>query len=87
MIKEGYEKAVNILLKLGKHQIYSFHKSELEQYLSEDENGVLNNFLSKMIKIGILNHAGIKNSGEYEFGNILYFTYFMIKANEGDVLT
>ena len=83
----GSKHYLNILLKLGKHQIYSFHKSELGQYLSEDENDVLNNFLSKMIKIGILNYAGIKNSEEYEFGNILYFTYFMIKANEGDVLT
>ena len=28
---------LNILLKLGKHQIYSFQKNELEQYLSEEE--------------------------------------------------
>lgn len=78
---------LNILLKLGKHQIYGFQKSELEPILSEEENNVLSNFLSKMIKIGILNSTGVKNSGEYEFSNILYFTYFMIKANEGDVLT
>ncbi|MBQ7928528.1 MAG: hypothetical protein IJ287_07320 [Methanobrevibacter sp.] len=73
-------------MKLGKHQIYSFQKSELEEYLSDDEKGVLSN-LAKMIKIGILNSVGVKNSGEYEFSNILYFTYFMIKANEGEVLT
>ena len=78
---------LNILLKLGKHQFYSFQKSELEKYLSDDEKGVLSNFLAKMIKIGILNSKGVKNSGEYEFSNILYFTYFMIKANEGEVLT
>lgn len=77
---------LNILLKLGKHQIYAFQKSELEQYLSDEEKNVLSNFLSKMTKIGILNSIGVKNSGEYEFSNILYFTYFMIKANEGDVL-
>ena len=34
-----------------------------------------------------LNSVGVKNSGEYEFSNILYFTYFMIKANEGDILS
>ena len=55
--------------------------------MSDDEKGVLSNFLAKMIKIGILNSVGVKNSGEYEFSNILYFTYFMIKANEGEVLT
>ena len=81
------EQYINILLKLGKHQIYSFHKSELEQYLSDDENVVLSNFLAEMIRIGILNSIGVKNSGVYEFSNILYFTYFMIKANEGDALT
>ena len=54
--------------------------------MSDDEKGVLSN-LAKMIKIGILNSVGVKNSGEYEFSNILYFTYFMIKANEGEVLT
>ncbi len=40
-----------------------------------------------MIKIGILNQTGLKGRAKYEFSNILYFTYFMIKANEGDVLT
>ncbi|WP_292804798.1 hypothetical protein [Methanobrevibacter sp.] len=39
-----------------------------------------------MTDIGILNPIGIQNSGEYEFSNILYFTYFMIKANEGSIL-
>ena len=78
---------INILLKLGKHQIYSFQKSELEKYLSDDEKGVLSNFLAKMIKIGILNSICVKNSAKYEFRNILYFTYFIIKANEGEVLT
>ena len=83
----GSKHYLNILLKLGKHQIYSFQKSKLEQYLSDEEYGVLSNFLAKMVKIGIFNSIGVKNSGEYEFSNILYFTYFMIKANEGDVLT
>ena len=78
---------LNILMKLGKHQIYKFQKSELGSILTDEENNVLSNFLAKMIKIGILTPAGLKNSGEYEFSNILYFTYFMIKANEGDVLT
>lgn len=77
---------LNILLKLGKHQIYGFQESELKPILSDEQNDVLSNFLEKMIKIGILNPTGVKNSGEYEFSNILYFTYFMIKANEGDVL-
>lgn len=77
---------LNILLKLGKHRIYHFQKSELEQYLSTDESDVLSSFLSKMLKIGILNSVGVKNSGEYEFSNILYFTYFMIKSNEGNIL-
>ena len=56
---------LNILLKLGKHQIYGFQKSELEPILSGEESSVLSDFLSKMIKIGILNpywcekHGGI----------------------------
>ena len=83
----GSEHYLNILLKLGKNQIYSFKKSELESYLSDDEKFVLSNFLAKMIEIGILNSTDVKNSNEYEFSNILYFTYFMIKANEGDILT
>ena len=82
----GSKHYMNILLKLGKHQIYAFHKSELENILFDEESSVLGNFLAEMTKIGILNSAGVKNSGEYEFSNILYFTYFMIKANEDDVL-
>ena len=78
---------LNILLKLGKHQIYQFQKSELEPFLSDDENDVLSNFLVKMVDIGIFNSIGAENSEEYEFSNILYFTYFTIKANEGDFLT
>ena len=83
----GSKHYLNILLKLGKNQIYSFKKSELESYLFDDEKFVLSNFLAKMIEIGILNSTDVKNSNEYEFSNILYFTYFMIKANEGDILT
>ena len=83
----GSKHYLNILLKLGRHQIYIFQKSELDSYLSDDEKGVLSNFLAKMVKIGILNSVGVKNSGEYEFSNILYFTYFMIKASEDEVLT
>ena len=82
----GSKHYLNILLKLGKHQIYSFQKKELENYLSENEINVLSDFLTKMLSIGILNSIGVQNSGEYEFSNILYFTYFMIKANEGDIL-
>ena len=71
---------LNILLKLGKNQIYSFKKSELEYYLSYDEKNVLNEFLAEMIEIGILNSTGMKNSIEYKFSNIVYLSYFMIKA-------
>ncbi len=45
----GSKRYLNILLKLGKHPIYGFQKSELESILSDEENNVLSNFLVKIM--------------------------------------
>ena len=71
----------DILLKLGKNKLMEFKKSELEDILSEEENKILENFLSRMKELNIIEHLGKEIKEEYTFTNRLYFVYFLILAN------
>ena len=71
----------NILLKLGKYKLIEFEKSELIELLSENENKVLDSFLTQMKELNILEHVGRKIHEKYTFTNRLYFVYFLIMAN------
>ena len=79
----GCKHYLNILLKVGKHQMYRFTESELEEILSDEENDVLNTFLAKMTQTDILIFDGAKNAYRYRFSNIIYYAYFVIKATLG----
>ncbi|MBR6024924.1 MAG: hypothetical protein IK044_08250 [Methanobrevibacter sp.] len=74
-----------ILYKLGKNEKMEFTKSEVKEFLSSDENRVFDDFLKRMRDLEIIESIGKENSGEYSFVNRLYFVYFLIIANLGDV--
>ena len=75
---ESYDK---ILLKLGKNKLLTFEKNQIEKIFSKNENKILNEFLSQMKTLNILEHVGKKINEKYTFTNRLYFVYFLIKAN------
>ena len=79
---ENYEP---ILMKLANKNANVFKKSEFKKHLSNSEKNVFSDFLSRMVELGILNSIGRKNSGEYEFNNKLYYTYFLIKSLENEL--
>lgn len=70
-----------ILEFLAGNKMNTFKRSDVKDSLHISDN-VLSNFLSKMVKLGILESTGHKHSGTYEFNNNLYYTYFWIKSFE-----
>ena len=56
-----------------------FQRTELLARLTEDENRVLNNFLRRMRKLGVLERDPEVRGG-YRFPNTLYSLYFMMEA-------
>ena len=66
---------------LAGNKMNTFKRSDVKDAMSISDN-VLSNFLSKMVKLGILESTGHKHSGTYEFNNNLYYTYFWIKSFE-----
>ena len=70
-----------ILEILAGNKMNTFKRSDVKDAMSISDN-VLSNFLSKMVKLGILESTGHKHSGTYEFNNNLYYTYFWIKSFE-----
>lgn len=46
-----------ILLKLGENEKFNFNVSELSNFLNDNEKNILNEFLDKMISIGILENV------------------------------
>lgn len=79
---EHYE---DILIKLGKHGLMEFQKSEVSAILNDSEKKVLNRFLQRVKELNIIESIGRENSGKYAFVNRLYFAYFLIRSiNEND---
>ncbi len=70
-----------ILEFLAGNNMNTFKRSDVKDSLDISDN-VLLNFLSKMVKLGIIESTGHKHSGTYEFNNNLYYTYFWIKSFE-----
>jgi len=67
----------NILMKLGKHKMLKFNKDELKELLNETEKNILDDFTEKMLRLNIIE---THDENEYEFVNIIYFTYFLITS-------
>ena len=76
---------MGILCKLGENAKMEFTKSEVKEFLSSDELRVFDDFLKRMRDLDIIESIGKENSGEYAFVNRLYFVYFLIIANLGDI--
>lgn len=75
---------IDIFVKLGKERLMTFRKSQVKEFLSPDENRVLNDFLKRAKELGIIESIGRENSGEYAFVNRLYFIYFMMLSARDD---
>ena len=74
----------NILLKLGKNKLINFNRNQLEEISNETELNVLDDFIDKMLNLNIIESVD-DDCEEYEFKNILYFTYFLIISTFEDV--
>lgn len=75
------ENYIPMLEILAKNKLKSFKRSQLNK-LAKLTKSVLDNFLSRMVELGILEQTGQKNSGMYRFSNTLYYIYFVIKNLE-----
>lgn len=58
----------------------TFGRSDLRSRLSLDENKVLDNFLAKMKKLGVIKSDPNKGPGAYRFSNSLHYLYFWLEA-------
>jgi len=60
--------------------VHRFSKKELSERISGDESKVLNNFLQKMKKLGVITQPPGTQRGEYEFTSELYALFFWLQA-------
>lgn len=74
----------DILIKLGKHGMMEFKKSDAIEILNDNEKKVFNSFLQRCKELNMIESAGRENSGEYAFVNRLYFAYFLIRSINED---
>lgn len=78
------EKYISIFGKIGEKLAASpdgtFTKKEFIDILSESELKVFKDFISRARKLGIIELAGSKKQGVYQFTNNLYPFYFYIQT-------
>ncbi len=60
--------------------IHRFKRSEIRAFLGEDEADVLDNFLRRMVNLGVLRRDPEGGRGGYSFTNRLHLVYFFIEA-------
>lgn len=78
------EKYISMLLKMEKHGIILFKKSEFEKNLN-DKKKVFSDFLRKAKKLKIL-EQDIPRNGEYKFPNMMYPMYHAILSIKNEKL-
>ncbi len=68
---------------LRKADLFSIHfqRSQVKQYLNEEENKVFDNFLKRMIDLGVIIREP-EGRGAYRFSNLLHWAYFILEAEE-----
>lgn len=71
-----------ILTKIASKKLISFSQEKLENILTEKEIDNLPQFLEKIIKLNIIQKD--EYTGEYVFKDIIFYTYYHIKAFEKD---
>ena len=73
---------LSLFKKIGKQLVISpdspFTKKEFENILDESEFQVFNGFIRRAKDLGIIELAGSKKRGEYQFTNHLFPIYFFI---------
>lgn len=77
--------SLGILYKLGKNEKMEFKNSEVKAFLSDSEINAFDDFLNEMHDLDIIESVGKEDNGEYAFVNRLYFVYFLVIANLGDI--
>ena len=58
----------------------TFTRAEVLEHLSKDETRVLDNFLGKMVELGVLVREPERGRGTYKFGTRLHYVYFAMEA-------
>jgi nucleoside-triphosphatase THEP1 len=71
-----------ILRKIGEDLRFGFHKSDIVKKLKEKEQKVFDNFLKRMIDLGIVIKDIEKGRGYYKFLNDLYPVYLWLESAE-----
>ena len=59
---------------------YSFRRAGMLTLLDDTERRVSDNFLRKMVKLGVLIRDAEKGAGHYHFANLLHYLYFQMEA-------
>lgn len=77
--------SLGILYKLGKNEKMEFKNFEVKSFLSDSEINAFDDFLNEMHDLDIIESVGKEDNGEYAFVNRLYFVYFLVIANLGDI--
>jgi RNAse (barnase) inhibitor barstar len=71
----------SILRKLAKEPLeLNFHRREVLEILSGDEIRVFDNFVRRMVQLGVVKRDQERGRGAYSFANLLYHTYFWMEA-------
>lgn len=76
----GPKSAVGARGEVGEVEGLEFKRRELRAKLSTDEARVLDNFLSRMKKLGVVRPNPEAGPGAYRFANILHYLYFGLEA-------
>jgi len=70
----------SILRKIGEDIKMGFHKKDIFEKLKEKEQKVFDNFLNRMIDLGIIIREIEKGRGHYKFVNDLYSIYIWLES-------
>ncbi len=62
------------------HEFTRFTKAELMGRISPEEAKVLNNFLQKMKRLGVIHQSAEMGKGHYQFTSALYALFFLLQA-------
>lgn len=74
------ERYRSILRKIGEDIKMGFHKKDISEKLKEKEQKVFDNFLKRMIDLGIIIKDIEKGRGHYKFVNDLYSIYIWLES-------
>jgi LmbE family N-acetylglucosaminyl deacetylase len=59
---------------------FEFQRGDVPKKLSEEEGRVLDNFLRRLVKLGVISKDPDRGPGAYRFTNVLHHVYFWMQA-------